>query len=258
MSNAIVREYPADARIPLRGEFFDLTKDEVFFFAPEFDRNYKVSNRGRVMSATDRTNTNFGKMLRPITDRDGYQCISLRHDGEYRTRKVHRLVLATFIGGPPSEEHQAAHNDGDPGNNNLLNLRWVTPKENTHDRYGHGTMLMGEDNGSSKLTEARILYAHAAYASGSTQEALAEELGVSVSVISNILRGLAWKHLGLKTETRKSIYTDGQIQQMFEFSSRGVSQQAIANAIGCSRRHVGKVLGGKYRKILPLKSTPNG
>lgn len=50
-----------------------------------------------------------------------------------------RLVALTFLGPPPSTAHQAAHNDGDPLNNRVDNIRWATQDENEADKFLHGT-----------------------------------------------------------------------------------------------------------------------
>lgn len=52
-------------------------------------------------------------------------------DNVRRSIKVHRLVYMTFIGDIP-QGYQIDHIDGDASNNNLENLRCVTPKENSN------------------------------------------------------------------------------------------------------------------------------
>ena len=52
-------------------------------------------------------------------------------DNVRRSIKVHRLVYMTFVGDIP-QGYQIDHIDGDSSNNNLENLRCVTPKENSN------------------------------------------------------------------------------------------------------------------------------
>ena len=53
-------------------------------------------------------------------------------------RRVHRLVLAAFVGlCPPG--HEGCHNNGDKLDNRLGNLRWDTPGANARDKVTHGT-----------------------------------------------------------------------------------------------------------------------
>ena len=52
-------------------------------------------------------------------------------DNVRRSIKVHRLVYMTFVGDIP-QGYQIDHIDGDASNNNLENLRCVTPRENSN------------------------------------------------------------------------------------------------------------------------------
>jgi hypothetical protein len=78
-------------------------------------------------------------VLKPGRTARGYLVVALGHRG---TIYVHHLVLLAFVGPRPAGR-QAAHGDGHRTNNLLSNLRWATPKENTADRYRHGTVLFG-------------------------------------------------------------------------------------------------------------------
>lgn len=43
---------------------------------------------------------------------------------------MHRLVAYAYLGNPPSSKHEVDHIDGNPANNDISNLRWVTHSEN--------------------------------------------------------------------------------------------------------------------------------
>jgi len=91
---------------------------------------YEVSDEGRVYSAhTD-------KILRPYTGQAGrYLIVDLRKDGKREQRSVHTLVMEVFEG-PPPEGQEVNHIDGDPQNNALSNLEYVTPEENSGEKVG--------------------------------------------------------------------------------------------------------------------------
>lgn len=104
---------------------------------------YEVSDLGNVRSV-DRI-ARHGHRLRgkpiasrPNPERGGYVYVSLSRDGQMYTRRVHRLVLEAFVG-PAPEGMEGCHNDGDPANNALSNLRWSTHQENIWDKEIHGT-----------------------------------------------------------------------------------------------------------------------
>lgn len=92
---------------------------------------YSISADGKIWS--DRS----GRYLRPHAMPSGHLVASLRRDGTAHTELVHRLVALTFIG-PPPPNSEVCHNDGDPGNNRLENLRYGTRSENVLDQVRHG------------------------------------------------------------------------------------------------------------------------
>jgi hypothetical protein len=107
---------------------------------------------------------------------------------------VHVLVLLAFIG-PPPEGMECCHNDGNPANNRLDNLRWGTPKDNAADRIRHGRQLRGEMLRISKLTEAAVRHIREQLTAGISKPSIAAEHGVSVSTIYWIAKGAIWRHV---------------------------------------------------------------
>src|SRR5690606_2407412 len=74
------------------------------------------------------------KQLKPIY-RNGYLSVTLCNDGKRRTFNIHRLVAENFIK-PISLKNYVNHKDGNKKNNNIYNLEWVTPIENSnHARF---------------------------------------------------------------------------------------------------------------------------
>jgi hypothetical protein len=105
--------------------------------------HYEVSDTGRVRSV-DRwlpyRNTfrlHRGRELRPGRLTSGHLAVHLHQDAVGRSIRVHQLVLAAFVG-PPPMGHEVRHLDGDPSNNNLLNLTYGTRSENRYDEVRHG------------------------------------------------------------------------------------------------------------------------
>lgn len=112
-----------------------------------------------------------------------------------KNRSVHRLVLAAFVG-PCPPGMQGCHNDGNPANNNLPNLRWDTPKANQHDRKRHGTNLNGSNVANSKLTDDIVRQIHAEYATGMfSQMALARKHHITQTTVWRILHKKCWVHV---------------------------------------------------------------
>ena len=93
-------------------------------------KNYEVSNSG------DIRNILTCNIRKPATDNvgKGYAkaCISVRQsDGSWKTKnvKIHRAVGLAFIPNPENKP-EINHKDGNPKNNHVSNLEWVTHKEN--------------------------------------------------------------------------------------------------------------------------------
>ena len=107
---------------------------------------YEVSSQGRVRSV-DRTVTYSngrvchleGRVLRtPLSKRGGYPFVNLCIQGKCQVRTVHSLVAEAFIG-PRPEGAEVCHNDGNPANNRVDNLRYGTSSDNALDKVRHGT-----------------------------------------------------------------------------------------------------------------------
>lgn len=106
---------------------------------------YEVSDHGRVKRVAPGQGTHPGRMLNPKVDDKGYYQVGIGG----RTMRVHRLVLAAFVGPSPM---LGRHLDGNPKNNRLDNLRYGTPLENSADRIIHGRHRL---NGRLERTHCR-------------------------------------------------------------------------------------------------------
>lgn len=165
---------------------------------PGFEGLYSVSDHGRVRAEprsvrrTDgRVQQRVGGILAPGAVQSGHLMVTLCRDGSRDRRRVHRLVLEAFVGpNPPGTE--GCHNDGDPTNNRLENLRWDTVLANKADRERHGRTARGERHGRSKLTVAQVAELRRLRAAGATQTSLAERFGISQPHVSAICRGDFW------------------------------------------------------------------
>ena len=103
----------------------------------DYEGLYQISNLGRVKSLVGWNGKKYisrERILEPTKrndDRATYQraIVSLTKDGEKKDYRVHRLVAQAFIPNPENKP-QVNHIDGNPLNNNVKNLEWVTDREN--------------------------------------------------------------------------------------------------------------------------------
>src|SRR4051812_416589 len=104
---------------------------EAWLDVPGTAGRYQVSDQGRVQSIWflkcdgKRCKRDVPKIMSQ-TNSNGYRKLSslVYASGAIRSRGVHALVLEAFVGPAPSEGHEAAHENGTPSDNRLVNLNW--------------------------------------------------------------------------------------------------------------------------------------
>lgn len=112
---------------------------------PGWEGYYAVSDDGQVKSLArsvqGRPGVLINKRERLLTSQinsSGYLVVWLCRDNKRTQVSVHRLVLSAFVG-PCPEGMEGCHNNGNPSDNRVENLRWDSRSENTKDRVRHGT-----------------------------------------------------------------------------------------------------------------------
>lgn len=200
---------------------------EVWRDVVGYEGVYQVSNFGRIR----RSRT--GKLLRPGTSRKGIQNVCLCYKSKPKTHMVHRLVALAFLGQPPTERHVVAHNDGNPSNNRLNNLRWATSSENSFDQVLHGTQRGKHYGRKAGLTDEQVI---AIRLDQRTQTEVAKDFGISPATVGQIRRRETYKHIpqmeGEYESTSKIIrFTDDEVRAIRSDTRK---DSEIASEIGCS------------------------
>jgi hypothetical protein len=134
------------------------------------------------------------KPLALIITADGYHAVSIFVGKKYAQRKVHRLVAYEFVGSPPFENAEVAHNDGVRTNNSVDNLRWDTRTGNQRDRIAHGTHVKGERSSCAKFSNKDVARLRQMLnANTVTRMQLAKQHGVSYETIRAMHSGETYK-----------------------------------------------------------------
>ena len=95
------------------------------------DTNYMVSDDGKVKNPK-------GKEMK-LQIQQGYCHVTIQINKKGKRFRVHRLVAEAFIPNPENKPY-VNHIDGNRMNNNINNLEWVTPQENTLHAVSTGLM----------------------------------------------------------------------------------------------------------------------
>lgn len=146
---------------------------------------YRVSADGRVWS------DKHHRVLRPATNKPGYQFVNLRRNGKQEPWSVSRLVAFAFLGRIP-DGLVVDHINGDKTDNRAENLRIIDRSANTSHfrRQREADGLHG-----AKFTEAEILEVRALLRDGKLSRAeIQARFGMSQSYLSAVATGKAWRH----------------------------------------------------------------
>jgi hypothetical protein len=107
---------------------------------------------------------------------------------------LQEMILTAFVG-PRPEGKECCHNDGNPRNNRLSNLRWDTHQANIADKKIHGTELVGSKSNPAKLTESQIPEIRRLLKLGLSCGEIGKMFGVCKGTISVIGLGYTWIHV---------------------------------------------------------------
>lgn len=163
---------------------------EIWKDIPGYEGRYQASTEGRIRSVDHRvrlvahgketTRLMRGRVLRPARyEKSGHVSVVLGHGAA--GSPVHQLIARTFLG-PVPDGCEVCHNDGDPLNNSVSNLRYGTRSENIKDvvlQGGRWRKLSAED-----VREIRELLGR-----GHTGAEIARAFCISQTQISKIKLG---------------------------------------------------------------------
>lgn len=164
---------------------------------PGLEGRYSATYDGRLFSHAKQV------FVSGATTKKGYRVIRvpLGPDGRYVTRPQHCLIAAAWLEPGRADQVEVNHCNGRKGENNVDNLEWCTPAENTAHAWRTGLNKVTEARRESgrrnwpasvakrqKLTPEKVVAAAARVAAGSLQSTIAMDLGVSRSALSTALK----------------------------------------------------------------------
>jgi len=173
----------------------ELCKKEIWKDIERYEGLYQVSNLGRVRSLARENGYGSRKetRLRKFKiNKYGRAEIVLSKNKKLKNYFVHRLVAKAFIPNPFNKPC-VNHKDGNPLNNRVENLEWVTYKEN--DLHARKNKLYGgEKNNTAKLKEKDVVFIRENFGKFSYKE-LAKMFDITPNHIYKIIKKYCWKYV---------------------------------------------------------------
>lgn len=133
-----------------------------------------------------------------FVDKSGYGVVnSERMSGKRIPARAHRVIYKLLVGPIPAGK-LLMHSCDNPPCVNPQHLTPGTDAENLADMVRKGRSARGSKHWGAKLNEAQVMEARRKYATGKyTLAMLAAEYGLTVTPVSQLIRGVTWKHLPL-------------------------------------------------------------
>ena len=157
---------------------------------------YQISDRGRVKSLSRKVSHDGISFVMPerimvhwCGTTSYYGCVGLYKNGVRTKVSVHRLVAQYFL--PTwNASLEVNHKDGNRDNNDVRNLEMCTRQQNMEHAIAHDLKRdYGEKSANAKLSNAQAEQIRQRYRPGVlSQQALADEYGVSRQTVSAIIR----------------------------------------------------------------------
>lgn len=213
---------------------------------------YMVSDEGRVMSVpriVDKGRTGKhsipGIEIRPQKQNSGYLFVCIYKGDGGKQFLVHRLVARAFIGTPDGGQ-EVNHKNGDKHDNSTENLEWVTKSEN----ITHRLRVLGKHM-PRKLSDGII---EAIRRDEITQQAIADEVGISQSSIAAIQTGKIYRDApgdirmpDARSMRQRKLNKD----QVRDIRSSCLTGVALAAKYGVATSTISKIKSGKrYREVI--------
>lgn len=173
--------------------------NEIWLSIIGFEELYEVSNLGRIKSLRRLDSINrivIEKVLKLQKIVKGYIGISLCKNGIQCSKRVHRLVLESFVGSCPSGM-ECNHKNGIKTDNRLENLEWVTASENSIHKYRtlHPGCRQGSKHSQTKLTEQNVLEIRRLCKENYSTNFIVDKFNITKNIIYKIKHRRSWKHI---------------------------------------------------------------
>jgi len=160
-----------------------------------WEQSWRVMSMLKWVDSLGIIKDNTGKIFADCLNSHGYANVILRKNGKAYSKKVHRLVCQAFLDNPLNLRC-VNHKNGIKSDNRLINLEWVSHRQNTQHAVLNGLTKMpfGENSRRAILTDNDVIHIRSV-GKTVTLQSLADKYGVKVSTIHNARKGKSFSHL---------------------------------------------------------------
>ena len=191
--------------------------NEIWKAIPGYEGYYEASTLGRIRSVerivmnkakvtgADRPCLIKSKILKPYArkfERSNILprlCVAFSVGGKLKTQQVHSLVAKTFIPNPQGLE-TVNHKDGNPLNNMVENLEWLSRADNQRHAFANGLVKTQKPVAQLHPVTLEVIQVFPGAAAAS------RHIGVSDSKVGSAIRGgyksggYRWRYIDVDTE----------------------------------------------------------
>ena len=194
---------------PFGGGLFNDMENEIWKDLVCYEGIYEVSNYGNVKSLTrnDFQGKPLNEKLLNLETINNYKRVALCKTGKVKRVFVHRLVAIHFIPNPDNKPC-VNHRNGNPSDNRVENLEWVTYSENTQHAINTGLLKPATTHlymkGVNHASAVKVVQSDLLGNDIKTWDCMADvqrELGIGhakISIVCNGKRktagGIKWKY----------------------------------------------------------------
>lgn len=167
-----------------------------FKYIDGYEGIYAVSKNGEVLRAPhyrdvyvqgEKRKYFYPEKMMSLTPNSRYPSINLNLDNEVENFLIHRLVAQAFIPNPENKPY-VNHIDGDPHNNHVSNLEWVTQSENINHAIKIGNKKAKVEKRPATTTRQKIIDVLTVFPEMKTGK-VAELVGCRPKYVTNVRHG---------------------------------------------------------------------
>ena len=216
-----------------------MTQEEKAWRTISENPNYEVSNTGEVRHKEKKN------ILKLRTSIWGYKRARLSFSGLNggRLYAVHRLVANAFIPNPLNLP-QVNHKDGNKSNNNVDNLEWVSPKENTHHAVITGLLKSGDKSHRTIIHKKELVEVYGLRKLGLTHKQIGEMFNVEKSTISAIFRSKRYLKDYVKEDFEKKVseFVNNNKGKYARFNKRTINSKGFLSRVVIQKDKGGNIV----------------